>query len=218
MVSSFRVSEIFTVLLSRDHTCQCRQSRAGALLVDMEMWQQQGYESFGAWRRASEKARRAAKKAAAMDATTAEAPPSPRPPPPPPRATWQPPQQIPLPSSPNSPVQLKDSAGLLPGNLHERVMVTPHGSREHTLEHTSPGGTTRVEEYASPVGVQLTRAARCAWRLQVAAERREERVAREQCEREERKAARLESAAPAAADVSASIFVPVPPEHVYMEE
>ena len=30
----------------------------------MDMWERMGYDSFGAWRRASEKARRAAKKAA----------------------------------------------------------------------------------------------------------------------------------------------------------
>ena len=30
----------------------------------MEMWQQQGFESFGAWRRATERARRAVKKTA----------------------------------------------------------------------------------------------------------------------------------------------------------
>ena len=52
--------------------------------------------------------------------------------------------------------------------LHERVLVTPSGSRAHTFEHTSPGGTTRPEQYVSPAGVRATRLAqrtRCWLRL-----------------------------------------------------
>ena len=86
-----------------------------------------------------------------------------------------------MPSAPNSPLQLKDSAGLLPGKLHEHVQVTPHGSRAHTVKHTSPGGTMRVEQYISPAGApQLTREERNAWRLSVAAAKRVAAAAREE--------------------------------------
>ena len=36
------------------------------------------------------------------------------------------------------------------GQLHERVEVTPGGSRAHMLERTTPGGTTRTATYTSP--------------------------------------------------------------------
>ena len=36
--------------------------------------------------------------------------------------------------------------------LHEHEQLTPRGSRVHTFEHTSPGGTTRLELYTSPAG------------------------------------------------------------------
>ena len=155
----------------------------------MELWQRQGFESFGAWRRATESARRAAKKAASLPAPTASAVnaaaspswSSRRPPIMTQSLLWEPVQPLSPPSAPNSPVQLKPSAGLLPGGVHEHVQVTPHGSRVHTMKHTSPGGTMRVEQYVSPAGIpQLSREERCAWRLSVAAARREAAAAREE--------------------------------------
>ena len=86
---------------------------------------------------------------------------------------WKPLEAIEEPVAVNSPLKLKSSAGLLPGALHKHVQVTPSGHRSHTIKHTSPGGTTRVEEYSSPAGVpQLTRNERSAWRMRVAGERR----------------------------------------------
>ena len=38
--------------------------------------------------------------------------------------------------------------------LHEHVQMTPRGSRVHSFEHTSPGGTVRLEEYKSPAFVR----------------------------------------------------------------
>ena len=147
------------------------------------MWQRQGFESFGDWRRASERARRArAKKTpsacSAASSTTistglAKAPATP------PRASWQPLQLIQMPSAPNSPLQPSGIGVMLPGKLHEHVQVTPHGSRSHTIEHTSPGGTLRHESYLSPAGApQLTRAERIQWKLRLAAARRAATAAR----------------------------------------
>ena len=121
----------------------------------MELWQQQGFASFGDWRRASEKARRAAKKAASKSATTALSASSmilrtaPATPPP---ASWEPLQLLQMPSTPGSPLRAADRCPHLPGKLHEHVQMTPHGSRAHTINHTSPGGTLRCEEYVSPAG------------------------------------------------------------------
>ena len=54
-------------------------------------------------------------------------------------------------TDPNPPTpprrQLEES-----GQLHERVEVTPGGSRAHMLERTTPGGTTRTATYTSPGG------------------------------------------------------------------
>ena len=47
--------------------------------------------------------------------------------------------------------------------VHERVQVTPRGSRAHVIEHISPGGTTRQESHTSPAGAQL----HCNWRSQM---------------------------------------------------
>ena len=44
--------------------------------------------------------------------------------------------------------------------LHEHVQMTPRGSRVHSFEHTSPGGTVRLEDYKSPAFVRK-RAPRC---------------------------------------------------------
>ena len=59
--------------------------------------------------------------------------------------------------------------------LQERVLLTPRGSRNHTFEHTSPGGTTRVEEYTSPPDARATRQERCSWRSRIARARMEAR-------------------------------------------
>ena len=156
----------------------------------MELWQQQGFESFGAWRRETERARRAAKKLACASNAVAPAPaPPPRPPSPPPRATWEPLEAIEPPAAVNSPWKMR--ADRLPGTLHEHVQMTPGGSRQHTFKHTSPGGTTRVQQRASPAGPQqLSSEDRFAWRQQIAAERRKaaaERAAQqEQPQDEER--------------------------------
>ena len=55
---------------------------------------------------------------------------------------------------PLSPPQAPPSAAQSQGTLHEMVQVTPRGRRRHRLEETSPGGTTRVDEYFSPAGAQ----------------------------------------------------------------
>ena len=151
----------------------------------MELWQRQGFQSFGDWRRASEKARRAARKratsassaaaAAACSSVSTAAPATPATP----RASWQPLKSLQMPLAPNSPLGFRWEQ--LPGRLHEHVQVTPHGSRAHTMKHTSPGGTTRMEQYVSPVGApQLTREERSAWRVSVAAARRVAAAAREE--------------------------------------
>ena len=57
--------------------------------------------------------------------------------------------------------------------LHEHVQMTPRGSRVHSFEHTSPGGTVRLEEYKSPAFVRATRQQRCGWRWRIAWARRE---------------------------------------------
>jgi hypothetical protein len=61
--------------------------------------------------------------------------------------------------------------GQLPGQLHEQVLVTPRGRRAHKLKHTSPGGTTRVDEYLSPAGMQqqVCQERSACWRRLVAA-------------------------------------------------
>lgn len=62
--------------------------------------------------------------------------------------------------------------------LHEHVQMTPHGSRAHTLEHISPGGTTRLDEYTSPACAPggATRQQRAACRSRITFARMETRV------------------------------------------
>ena len=52
--------------------------------------------------------------------------------------------------------------------LQEHVQLTPRGSRVHRFEHTSPGGTARVEEYASPADARATREQRRGCRSRIA--------------------------------------------------
>mmetsp|Transcript_29724 Transcript_29724/g.76883 ORF Transcript_29724/g.76883 Transcript_29724/m.76883 type:complete len:228 (+) Transcript_29724:2-685(+) len=165
----------------------------------MELWQRSGFESFGAWRRASEVARRAAKRAAKKATVVAGASPlastTPAPPPP---STDLPLAAIttaaitasiasPIAASIASPittvswetVQILDppSAPNSPfrGNLrlcHEQVQSTPDGSRAHTITLLSPGGT-RVHEYVSPAGAARGESEeRSAWRRSVRDSRR----------------------------------------------
>jgi hypothetical protein len=151
-----------------------RRSFAGRRF--MELWQQQGFDSFGDWRRAAEKTRRAAKKAQAstiaspapsstarrVEAVT---------------ASWHPPELIQPPAVTNSPLKRTDqhrAGDLVPGDLHEHVQVTPRGSRAHTMTHASPGGTFRVKQHVSPPGSpNLNRVQKVdTWQQQVAHERR----------------------------------------------
>ena len=99
--------------------------RIDPFLPPMEMWQQQNFESFGAWRRATEKARRAAKKKEKSSLPASES------------ARKRPRQSA-------SPQQFR--------GLRERVDVTPGGSRVHTLERTTPRGTVLTTSYTSPAG------------------------------------------------------------------
>jgi hypothetical protein len=57
--------------------------------------------------------------------------------------------------------------------LHERVEVTPHGSRMHLFEHVSPGGTARLEQYASPAVVRASGKERVGCRSRIAKARME---------------------------------------------
>ena len=61
------------------------------------------------------------------------------------------------------------------GQLREQVQLTPRGSRAHSTEHTSPGGTTRLEQYTSPADARATREQRCGWRSRIAHARIEAR-------------------------------------------
>ena len=122
----------------------------------MELWHQQGFNSFGDWRRAAEKARRAAKKVQASTVAM-PAPSSPTRRIEAPTALWQPaPEVIQPPAVTNSPLKRTDdwerhrTGDLLPGDLHEHVQVTPRGSRAHTITHASPGGTLRAKQHVSP--------------------------------------------------------------------
>ena len=173
--------------------------------MEGELWQRQGFESYGDWRRASERARKAAKKAAAATKATAaalatnalapevapvaaEQPPcdveqdSPKVV----RVKWQPLEQLdpPSPNIVNSP--WSSCCEKVPGKLHEHVNVTPHGSRSHTMKHTSPGGTTRCAEYVSPAGARQSLEERHAWKQYVTRARHEERAARDQSVVDER--------------------------------
>ena len=57
--------------------------------------------------------------------------------------------------------------------LHEHVQLSPRGSRAHSFDHTSPGGTVWVEEYKSPADGRATREQRCGWRSRIVHARRE---------------------------------------------
>jgi hypothetical protein len=150
----------------------------------MELWQRQGFASFGDWRRASERARKAAKKKAGAGRVAAVAPlPSLR-------VAWQPFQPLkPLSPSRVTP-PFKPSYNRVK-IVHEHVAVTPSGSRAHAIEHTSPGGTTRCDEYVS-LGTHDEAIARNKWRQHVMAVRREERIRRQECATREIREAREE--------------------------
>ena len=130
----------------------------------MERWQQLGYESFGAWRRATEKARRAAKKAAREPAETREPPPT--------RASELPPASVPTAREQREPDfqsrqqdrqrEMQQIPWSAPDTsrrqredlLHEEILATPGGHRAHKLQRTSPGGTAHIAQYTSPPGVE----------------------------------------------------------------
>ena len=59
--------------------------------------------------------------------------------------------------------------------LHERVLLTPRGSRAHAIEYTSPGGTVREERFTSPAHTSATHERRCSWRSRIADARKEAR-------------------------------------------
>lgn len=149
-----------------------------ATVVLMERWQQLGYESYGAWRRATEKARqqtrRAVQKASQLHSSwnfsPLPAPPQPRAAPmmEPQTAAAQPPsirgsvvQHATVHSAAQSAAVQSaavqsgaEQSACLPGRLAEQALVTPNGRRRHKFEHTSPGGTSRVDEYVSPADGQ----------------------------------------------------------------
>ena len=84
MVSSIESESIENSLKSQTAASSRHcAAKASSPPIPMEVWQRKGFESFGAWRRESERARRAAKKEAAAAAPRAS-PPSPPPPLPPP--------------------------------------------------------------------------------------------------------------------------------------
>ena len=60
--------------------------------------------------------------------------------------------------------------------LREHVQLTPRGSRAHSFEHTSPGGTTRLEQSNSPADTRATREQRRGWRSRIADARMEARM------------------------------------------
>ena len=114
----------------------------------MEKWQVEGFDSFGAWRRAKEKARRAAAKSALQPAPsaalTAQQPDLPQQ------------QELQPPASPrHEPARQFDG-------LREHVQVTPGGSRVHSFERSTPRGSRITSEYKSPPGGQ-TLTARYEW-------------------------------------------------------
>ena len=142
----------------------------------MQRWQQLGYDSYGAWRRATEKARqqtrRAALKAPQLHPSWNF---SPLPAPPQPSVV----QHATVQSAAQSDAVQSAAApsACLPGRLEEQVLVTPNGRRRHKFQHTSPGGTSRVDEYVSPADGQHQHGRRleCLHRL-AAARRTETRV------------------------------------------
>ena len=145
----------------------------------MERWQQLGYDSYGAWRRATEKARQQTRRAVLKAPQL--------------HPSWNfsplpaPPQPSVVQSAAQSDAVQSDAvqsaaapSACLPGRLAEQVLVTPNGRRRHKFEHTSPGGTSRVDEYVSPADGQHQQRAHgrrleCLHRL-AAARRTETRV------------------------------------------
>ena len=145
----------------------------------MQRWQQLGYDSYGAWRRATEKARQQTRRAVLKAPQL--------------HPSWNfsplpaPPQPSVVQSAAQSDAVQSDAvqsaaapSACLPGRLAEQVLVTPNGRRRHKFEHTSPGGTSRVEEYVSPADGQHQQRAHgrrleCLHRL-AAARRTETRV------------------------------------------
>ena len=87
--------------------------------------------------------------------------------------SWKPPLVFEQPSADSSSGWSIDP--LLPGALHSHEQCTPGGSRAHTFRHTSPGGTTRTDQYISPAAGRATGDERCAWRLRIVRSRREAR-------------------------------------------
>ena len=57
--------------------------------------------------------------------------------------------------------------------LQEHVQLTPRGSRVHRFEHTSPGGTARLEGYTSPADARATREQRRGCRSRIAEARKD---------------------------------------------
>ena len=145
----------------------------------MQRWQQLGYDSYGAWRRATEKARQQTRRAVLKAPQL--------------HPSWNfsplpaPPQPSVVQSAAQSDAVQSDAvqsaaapSACLPGRLAEQVLVTPNGRRRHKFEHTSPGGTSRVDEYVSPADGQHQQRAHgrrleCLHRL-AAARRTETRV------------------------------------------
>ena len=145
----------------------------------MQRWQQLGYDSYGAWRRATEKARQQTRRAVLKAPQL--------------HPSWNfsplpaPPQPSVVQSAAQSDAVQSDAvqsaaapSACLPGRLAEQVLVTPNGRRRHKFEHTSPGGTSRVDEYESPADGQHQQRAHgrrleCLHRL-AAARRTETRV------------------------------------------
>lgn len=113
-----------------------------SLWMKVPLWQKLGHASYGEWLRASDKARRDAKKQASKAPAKV------------PRLLWSAPQVLSRSRSPSPSPEGFQEAYWLPGQLREEVLVTPRGRREHKLEHCSPGGTTRFDEYVSPAGLQ----------------------------------------------------------------
>ena len=60
--------------------------------------------------------------------------------------------------------------------VREHVQLTPRGSRMHSFEHISPGGTTRLEKETSPADMRASREQRCGWRSRIACARMQTRV------------------------------------------
>ena len=86
--------------------------------------------------------------------------------------TWEQPTCWQLPCEAHSHSEDSSSSS----QLREHVQLTPRGSRVHSIEHTSPGATTRLEQYTSPADARSTREQRCGWRSRIADARMEARM------------------------------------------